>query len=103
MSKLDIIDAFPAFVSFWSQARDKPLDAQIESWASDYMSQWPELLELGEASIRLPVFGLPLFAEASFSERMNHAKRLFSERTDFAYPWNRQWTRSTTYRPECNP
>lgn len=33
------------FLAFWNEAHYKPVDAQIESWASEYMSQWPELLE----------------------------------------------------------
>jgi hypothetical protein len=44
MPESTIIDTFPAFLDFWSAAQAQPLDAQIEAWASDYMSQWPELL-----------------------------------------------------------
>jgi hypothetical protein len=40
-----IIDTFPAFLTFWHQAQQKPTEAQIEGWASEYMSQWPELLQ----------------------------------------------------------
>ncbi len=39
-----LIDTFPAFLEFWSQVRRKPLDEQIELWAADYLSAWPELL-----------------------------------------------------------
>jgi len=45
MVKCHIIDTFPTFLTFWAKARQKPLEAQIEDWASDYMSGWPELLE----------------------------------------------------------
>jgi hypothetical protein len=45
MSKCNIIDTFPVFLTFWSEAQQKPIDAQIDCWASEYMSQWPELLE----------------------------------------------------------
>ena len=45
MSKCSIIDTFPVFLPFWSEAQQKPIGAQIDSWASEYMSQWPELLE----------------------------------------------------------
>jgi len=45
MIKSHIVDTFPAFLSFWEKAQYLPLDAQIEGWASDYMAQWPELLE----------------------------------------------------------
>lgn len=40
-----VIDTFPVFLAFWGQAQQKPLDGQIEAWASEYMSQWPELLQ----------------------------------------------------------
>ncbi len=39
-----VIDTFPAFLAYWVEAQRKPLDEQIESWAADYMSRWPELL-----------------------------------------------------------
>ena len=45
MSKCNIVDAFPGFLDFWTAVRHQPLDAQIDRWASEYMSQWPELLE----------------------------------------------------------
>jgi len=45
MSDSNVIDTFPAFLSFWEKAQHLPLDAQIEGWASNYMAQWPELLE----------------------------------------------------------
>jgi hypothetical protein len=38
------IDTFPAFLTYWAEAERKPLDDQIEDWATVYMSQWPELL-----------------------------------------------------------
>ncbi len=44
MCKWDIIDTFPGFLTFWAKAKRKPMDVQIESWAAQYMSQWPELL-----------------------------------------------------------
>jgi hypothetical protein len=43
--KTNIIDTFPAFLAYWKAAQSKPLDAQIEAWARDYMSEWPELLQ----------------------------------------------------------
>jgi hypothetical protein len=45
MSSFKVIDAFPAFQAYWGKARNKPMDAQIELWANEYMSDWPELLE----------------------------------------------------------
>ncbi|MBN2393831.1 MAG: hypothetical protein JXR84_24070 [Anaerolineae bacterium] len=45
MSESTIVDTFPAFLAFWEKAQHLPMDAQIEGWASDYMAQWPELLE----------------------------------------------------------
>ncbi|MGD1995446.1 MAG: hypothetical protein PVH62_01590 [Anaerolineae bacterium] len=44
MPQCHAIDTFPAFSEFWSQIRGRALDAQIELWAADYMSGWPELL-----------------------------------------------------------
>jgi len=45
MFEYDIIDTFPAFLAFWSEAQHKPIDEQMEGWASEYMSRWPGLLE----------------------------------------------------------
>lgn len=45
MAPLTIIDAFPAFLSFWERACALPMPDQINGWAADYMSAWPELLE----------------------------------------------------------
>ena len=41
----EIVDTFPAFLAYWERVQDAPLDARIETWAADYMSRWPELLE----------------------------------------------------------
>lgn len=43
--KYHVIDTFSEFLRFWVRAQGKPIEAQIEGWASEYMSQWPELLE----------------------------------------------------------
>jgi hypothetical protein len=45
-SKLEILDTFPAFLTYWEKCRDLPLDAQIERWAQDYLSPWTELLAM---------------------------------------------------------
>lgn len=45
MAKCDVVDTFPAFLAFWDEMRRESLDAQVEAWAAEYMSQWPELLE----------------------------------------------------------
>jgi hypothetical protein len=39
-----LVDTFPAFLTYWADAEHKPLDEQIESWSTGYMSKWPELL-----------------------------------------------------------
>ncbi len=44
MSNVRVIDTFPAFLTYWAKVQGKPLDEQIEGWATDYMSLWPELL-----------------------------------------------------------
>jgi hypothetical protein len=40
----EFVDTFPAFLTYWADVQRKPLDEQIESWSTAYMSQWPELL-----------------------------------------------------------
>jgi hypothetical protein len=39
-----IIDAFPAFQSYWRQARQSPVEQQITGWADMLREDWPELL-----------------------------------------------------------
>jgi hypothetical protein len=46
MPKFQIVDTFTEFRTFWKHVRHKPPENQLACWASDYMSQWPELLEL---------------------------------------------------------
>lgn len=38
-----ILDAFPAFLSFWDEVRAQPLAAQIEAWSTQYIARWPHL------------------------------------------------------------
>jgi hypothetical protein len=42
---VSVIDTFPAFERYWARARFEPIGVQIERWESEYMAQWPELLE----------------------------------------------------------
>lgn len=44
MANCTMLDTFPEFCSFWRRARDRPLSEQTDAWASDYLAQWPELL-----------------------------------------------------------
>jgi hypothetical protein len=44
MSTCEFIDTFPVFLTYWTEVQGKPLDDQIEGWAREYMSLWPELL-----------------------------------------------------------
>ena len=46
MSKCEVIDTFPAFLTYWAKAQGQPLDDQIEGWATEYLSPWPELLTM---------------------------------------------------------
>ena len=46
MEKLEILDTFPAFLTYWENCRDLPLDNQIDQWAQDYLSPWPGLLAM---------------------------------------------------------
>lgn len=41
---MQIIDTFPAFLYYWSQAQANSPDDLIEGWAKEYLSAWPELL-----------------------------------------------------------
>jgi len=43
MSAVQIIDTFPAYLSFWSEVANREIDHQIEQWYSEYMVIWPEL------------------------------------------------------------
>ncbi|MDO8585685.1 MAG: hypothetical protein Q7T82_01470 [Armatimonadota bacterium] len=45
MASSTIIDTYPAFAQFWGQAKNEPVDRQIDLWLQDYMSHWPELVE----------------------------------------------------------
>jgi hypothetical protein len=46
MGTCALIDAFPAFLSYWAEAQEQSLENQIESWATAYMAPWPELLRM---------------------------------------------------------
>jgi hypothetical protein len=35
MGTCKLIDTFPAFLTYWFKVRDKPLDEQIEHWATE--------------------------------------------------------------------
>lgn len=45
MNSFEIVDTFSAFQTYWAKVRNRPMDDQIELWAKDYMSGWPELLD----------------------------------------------------------
>jgi hypothetical protein len=40
----ELVDTYPAFLTYWAAAEHKPLDEQIESWSTAYISHRPELL-----------------------------------------------------------
>ncbi len=44
MGTCELVDTFPAFLTYWAKVRDNPLDDQIEVWATAYMAPWSELL-----------------------------------------------------------
>ncbi len=44
MAGFEVVDTFPAFLAYREKFQELPLDAQIEGWATKYMSPWPELL-----------------------------------------------------------
>ncbi|MFC1997612.1 hypothetical protein ACFLXI_08420 [Chloroflexota bacterium] len=45
-AKLEIIDTIPAYLAYWDQVKDLPIDEQIESWNNVYLKPWPGLVEL---------------------------------------------------------
>ena len=45
MSRSELIDTYPDFLKYWDGAHDQPVADQIESWSSEYMSRFPELLK----------------------------------------------------------
>ena len=49
MTVPNLIDTYPAFLSFWERVQSEPLDRQIECWAEEYLSAWPELLAKQQA------------------------------------------------------
>jgi len=44
MSGRRVIDTFPAFLALWPRIQKQALPDQIEAWATEYLSEWPELL-----------------------------------------------------------
>ena len=49
MGRCRVVDAFPAFLDLWPTIQYKPVDIQIEAWATNYMAGWPELLAKQQA------------------------------------------------------
>ncbi|MCJ7566785.1 MAG: hypothetical protein MUO58_04530 [Anaerolineales bacterium] len=43
---LDILDTLPAFMTYWTKVRDLDIEQQIDLWASEYLSSWPDLLSV---------------------------------------------------------
>jgi hypothetical protein len=46
MAHLEIVDAFPDFLSFWADARHLTQEALPHSWAREQMAAWPELVAM---------------------------------------------------------
>jgi hypothetical protein len=44
MKECLIVDAFPAFLTFWPSVVDLPMDEQIQAWRDVYLAPWPELV-----------------------------------------------------------
>jgi hypothetical protein len=42
----NILDTYPAFLSYWKESRQLSLNQKIDAWANDYMCKWPTLLQL---------------------------------------------------------
>lgn len=45
MKQIRTINTYSEFLEFWKKTQNLPVTVQIEKWASEYMSAWPELLE----------------------------------------------------------
>jgi hypothetical protein len=45
MTRLQVLDTFPAFEKYWRGVRSAPLEVQIDRWEHEYMAPWPELVE----------------------------------------------------------
>lgn len=41
----DIIDTFPAYLSYWNKFKFESIEDQIDGWRTTYMVRWPELLQ----------------------------------------------------------
>ena len=46
MLAAEIIDTYPAFLTYWARVQDRPLDEQIARWAAEYLAPWPDLLAM---------------------------------------------------------
>jgi len=42
----DILDTLPAFMTYWTKARELDIEQQIALWASEYLNPWPHLLAI---------------------------------------------------------
>ncbi|MCK5116660.1 MAG: hypothetical protein KAR44_08670 [Candidatus Aegiribacteria sp.] len=42
----NILDTYPEFVSYWNKYSQLSLHQKIEGWANEYMSKWPQLLQM---------------------------------------------------------
>jgi hypothetical protein len=45
VTRLQVLDTFPAFEEYWRSVRFRPVEVQVDRWEHEYMSRWPELLE----------------------------------------------------------
>lgn len=44
MPEINVIDTYPAFLSYWNHVQHLPVGAQITRWKSEYMASWPKLM-----------------------------------------------------------
>ena len=44
MLTCEIVDTYSSFLAYWARVQGRPVEEQIEAWASEYMAPWPELL-----------------------------------------------------------
>ncbi|NIO37161.1 hypothetical protein GTO27_05595 [Candidatus Bathyarchaeota archaeon] len=43
--RFKILDTFPDFLAYWTQARSKSVNEQIRAWQKSYMGKYPELMD----------------------------------------------------------
>lgn len=94
MSRLEILDTFPAFEKYWRTVRSEPIAVQIDRWEHEYMADWPELLHKQQQSYAEEGMDWKRIARTRIfphlSERMPRMRRLHQKlRETLPDSWSR--------------